>query len=83
MMYVELYAFAANTPACDIVGHRFHFDAFSTVFDHPHEYYYLHVCQCVWIFVLIHFQECFQMIIFDAFSVKMFIISVWTGGLNA
>ena len=37
MMQVELCAFAANTPTCDIGGHRFHFDAFSTVFDHPHE----------------------------------------------
>ena len=28
---VELYAHATNTRTCDIFGHRFHFDAFSTV----------------------------------------------------
>ena len=56
---------------------------FSTVFDHPHEYYYVHVGQCKWILVLINFQERFQMIIFDAFSVKMLSIFVWTEGLNA
>ena len=32
---VELYAHASNTRACDIFGHRFHFDAFFTVFDRP------------------------------------------------
>ena len=32
---VELYAPATNTPACDISGHRFRFDAFSTIFDRP------------------------------------------------
>ena len=34
--YVELYAHAANTRAYDIFGHRFHFEAFSNVFDRPH-----------------------------------------------
>ena len=29
--YVELYTHATNTRACDIFGHRFHFDAFKTV----------------------------------------------------
>ena len=29
--YVELYAHASSTRACDNFGHRFHFDAFSTV----------------------------------------------------
>ena len=33
---VQLYAHATNTCACDVFGHHFHFDAFSTVFDHPH-----------------------------------------------
>ena len=27
-----------NTRACDIFGHRFYFDALSTVFDRPHQY---------------------------------------------
>ena len=65
MMQVELCAFAANTPTCDIGGHRFHFDAFSTVFDHPHEYD-MYMCVSVYaflfwstfksIFKLMHFQ---------------------------
>ena len=32
---VELYAHATNTRACDISGHRFRFDAVSTIFDRP------------------------------------------------
>ena len=35
--YVELYRHHTNTRACDSLGHRFHFDAFSTVFDRPHK----------------------------------------------
>ena len=38
------------------------------------------MCQCVCIFVLIHFQEHFQI---DAFSMKTLSILVWTEGLNA
>ena len=34
--YVELHVHAANTRAYDIFGHRFHFEAFSNVFDRPH-----------------------------------------------
>ena len=34
--YVELYTHAANTRSYDIFGHRFHFEAFSNVFDRPH-----------------------------------------------
>ena len=33
--YVELYTHAANTRSYDIFGHRFHFEAFSNVFDRP------------------------------------------------
>ena len=33
---VKLYAHATNTIACDIFGHRFHFDVFSTFFDGSH-----------------------------------------------
>ena len=29
--YVELYAHASSTRACDNFSHRFHFDAFSTI----------------------------------------------------
>ena len=31
-----LFEHATNTRACDIFSYRFHFDTFSTVFDHPH-----------------------------------------------
>ena len=33
---VELYAHATNTRFCDILGHRSHFNGFSTVFESPH-----------------------------------------------
>ena len=32
---VQLFAHATKTRACDISGNRFHFEAFSTVFDRP------------------------------------------------
>ena len=35
LTYVDLYAHATNTRACDIFGLRLHFDAFSAVFDRP------------------------------------------------
>ena len=35
-LHVELCGHAANTRSLDIFGHRFHFDALSTVFDRSH-----------------------------------------------
>ena len=61
---------ATNTIACDIFGHRFHFDAFSTFFDGSH----LHDMLCI------RFQESFQI---DAFSMKTLGVLVWTEGLSA
>ena len=34
-MYVELCHYTTYKGGCDIFGYRFHFDAFSTIFDHP------------------------------------------------
>ena len=47
---VKLYTHATITHACNIFGHRFHFDAFLTVFT---------LTGYVRVFVLIHFQERF------------------------
>ena len=70
--YVELYAHATNTRACNICSHRFHFVLLrfrpSTLI------------RFVWVFVLIHSQGCFQM---HAFSMKSLCVLVWTKGLNA
>ena len=49
---------------------HYRFDAFSTVYTNT-----IHVCA----FVLIHFQERFQI---DAFSMKTLSVLVWTEGLN-
>ena len=61
---------ATNTRACDLFGHRFHFDSCLTVHTST-----IHVC----VFVLMYFQERFQI---DAFSVKALRVFVWTEGLN-
>ena len=70
--YVELYAHATNTRACDICSHRFHFVLLrfrpSTLI------------RFVCVFVLIHSQGCFQI---HAFSMKSLCVLVWTKGLNA
>ena len=47
---VKLYTHATMTHACHTFGHRFHFDAFSTVFT---------LIGYVLVFVLIDFQERF------------------------
>ena len=52
---------ATNTRGCNIFGHRFHFDAFSTVFGHST------LIRQAMRFRLIHFQELFQI---DAFPMK-------------
>ena len=67
---VKLYTHATMTHACHIFGHRFHFDAFSTVFT---------LIGYVFVFVLIDFQERFYI---DAFSMKALNVLVWTEGLN-
>ena len=69
---VKLYVPATNTCACDVFGHHFPVDAFSTVFDHPH-LYDMHT-----FFILSHFQERFQIYEFSMKTLKV----VWTEGLN-
>ena len=53
----KLYAHAANTRASDIFC-RFHFDAFSTIFD------CLHLYDMYAFSISIHFQERFQIVTF-------------------
>ena len=69
--YIELYAHATNTHACNNCGHRFRFVLLrfrpSTL------------TRFVCVFVLIHSQGRFQI---DAFSMKTSCVLVWTEGLN-
>ena len=43
---------------------------------------YVHVCQCVCIFVLIYFQERFQLMCFSMKMLSIILLLVWTDGLN-
>ena len=70
--YVELYARATNTRACDICSHSFHFVLLRF---RPSK-----LIRFVCVFVLIHSQGRFQI---DAFSMKTLCVLVWTKGLNA
>ena len=73
-MYVELCEDATNTRACDIFGYRFHFDTFSTVFDHL-------LLNDMYAFLFwTTFKSVFKTILF---SVKTLSVSVWTEGLSA
>jgi len=68
---------ATNTRACDIFGYRFHFWCVFAGRFRPSSTLIWYVCA----FVLIHFQERFQ--IDDTFSMKTLTILMWTKGLNA
>ena len=72
MTSVELHAHATNTCACDILVIVFILMRIRPSTQIRSRY------ECV--FVLIHFQERFQI---DAFTTKTLIVLVWTEGLNA
>ena len=44
---MKLYAHATNTRACEVFGHRFYFDAFSTVHANTHIYAFSLSNRCV------------------------------------
>ena len=73
--FVELYAHATNTRACDIsdiCDHRFHFVLL--------RFQPSTLIRFLCVFVLIHSQGRFQI---DAFSMKTLCVLAWTKGLNA
>ena len=78
---VKLYTHATMTHACHIFSHRFHFDAFSTVFTLIG--YNMRFCFDRCVFDRFHtYRICMRFVLIDAFSMKAPNVLVSTEGLN-